>query len=209
MVYRVNEIFKSIEGEGKRAGTPCAFIRLAGCNLRCSYCDTGYAQLSSSGKDMELEDVVGVVVGFNVRHVTITGGEPMLQDALSMALALPEHECNIETNGSLPLQEKPSNVFYTMDWKCPSSGEGDAMSYDNLAALGPDDVIKFVVGTHEDMDEVERVLGIGVKAQAFVSPVFGKLAPAEIVRRILANGIPARFQMQLHKIIWNPETRGV
>lgn len=209
MVYRVVEVFKSIEGEGKRAGAPCVFVRLAGCNLRCSYCDTEYAQTSKCGALTPLEALVESVRDLGAANVTITGGEPLLQDAMAIAEALPECECNIETNGSMPLSEKPANVFYTMDWKCPSSGENNAMLFDNLQCLDSEDVIKFVVGNQEDMDEMERVLKIGTEAQAFVSPVFDKIKPSEIVERVLSDEVQARVQLQLHKIIWEPEMRGV
>ena len=209
MDFRVVEIFKSIEGEGKRAGAPCVFVRLAGCNLRCSYCDTGYAQTPECGALTPLEAVVSSVRDLGAANVTITGGEPLLQDAMAIAEALPECECNIETNGSVPLPDKLQNAFYTMDWKCPSSGESDAMLEDNLRWLDSDDVIKFVVGDQADMDEMERVLAIGTEAQAFASPVFGEIEPREIVKRILADDVTARVQLQLHKLIWDPETRGV
>lgn len=209
MDFGVAEIFKSIEGEGKRAGSPCTFIRLAGCNLRCSYCDTVYAQAPGCGIQMPLENIVSAVRSLRAANVTITGGEPLLQDALAIAEALPECECNIETNGSIALPSKPSNAFYTMDWKCPSSGENDAMLQGNLGRLDSDDVIKFVVGDQADIDEMERVLAIGSSARAFASPVFGKIEPREIVERILADGVMASIQLQLHKLIWDPETRGV
>lgn len=209
MVYRVTEIFKSIEGEGKRVGTPCVFIRLAGCNLRCSYCDTVYSQRSSDGRDMTLEDITKEVKRLSTSCVTITGGEPMLQDAISIARALDWCECNIETNGSIPLPEKPKNVFYTMDWKCHSSGMTDAMVAENLDWLDGDDVLKFVVGNVGDLGQMKSIVERGVMAEPYVSPVFGMIEPSEIVSYVLDNNLDVTVQVQLHKVIWNPDERGV
>ena len=209
MDFQVAEIFKSIEGEGKRAGTPCTFVRLSGCNLACSYCDTAWAQSPKCGALMPLEGVVSSVRDLGASCVTITGGEPLLQDVMAIAEALPECECNIETNGSIPLLGKPRNTFYTMDWKSPSSWMADAMLEENLGWLDSDDVLKFVVGSRADLDQMRDVLAIGTEAQVFVSPVFGKIEPREIVGYILDNDVTARVQLQLHKLMWDPEARGV
>lgn len=209
MVYRVTEIFKSIEGEGKRVGKPCVFIRLAGCNLRCSYCDTVYSQRSGDGHDMTLEEIVKEVRRLNTSCVTITGGEPMLQDAVSIVKALNWCECNIETNGSIPLPEKPRNAFYTMDWKCRTSGMTDAMVTENLEWLDSDDVLKFVVGAVEDLEQAKSVIESGVKARAYLSPVYGMIEPREIVSYVLDNNLDVTVQVQLHKVIWDPDERGV
>lgn len=209
MVYRVTEIFKSIEGEGKRVGTPCVFIRLAGCNLRCSYCDTTYSQHDSDGREMTLRNIIGEVKNLNTTNVTITGGEPMLQDATSIAKALDWCECNIETNGSIPLPEKPENTFYTMDWKCGCSGMTDAMHTQNLQWLDENDVIKFVVGNDADLEQAKAVINTGVKAIPYISPIYGMIEPKEIVEYVLDNELDARVQVQLHKVIWNPDERGV
>lgn len=209
MGFRVVEIFKSIEGEGKRVGTPCTFVRLAGCNLRCKYCDTGYAQRSECGTPMPLQRIVKAVRELGVANVTITGGEPLLQDAMSIARALPECECNIETNGSMPIPQRAPNAFFTMDWKCGCSGVSHAMLADNLSRLTDQDVIKFVVGSEADMDQAREVIERGTKATAYLSPVFGAIEPRQIVEYVLDNRLDARVQVQLHKIIWDPEKRGV
>ena len=209
MVYRVTEIFKSIEGEGKRVGTPCTFVRLAGCNLRCSYCDTPYSQNDSDGTEMTVEEIVESVRENGLKAVTITGGEPMLQDAIGLAKRLGWCICNIETNGSIPLPEKPHNVFYTMDWKCGCSGMTDAMHRDNLKWLEFDDVIKFVVGSESDLEEARNIIQGGVRATPYISPVFGMIEPSRIVEYILENGLDAKMQVQLHKVIWDPDKRGV
>jgi len=209
MVYRVTEIFKSIEGEGKRVGTPCTFIRLAGCNLRCRYCDTPYSQNDSDGMGMSIEEIRDAVKKNGLKAVTITGGEPMLQDAIGLARELDWCRCNIETNGSIPLPTKPQNVFYTMDWKCGYSGMTRAMCQDNIKWLEFDDVIKFVVANRSDLDEARDIIRNGVRATAYISPVFGMIEPSEIVSYILENDLDARVQVQLHKVIWDPDKRGV
>lgn len=210
MDYRVNEIFKSIEGEGKRTGLPSTFIRLAGCNLRCSYCDTAYALKANDGMPMTVDEIDEKVGELHSERLTITGGEPMLQDVMTLARELRPYECNIETNGSIPLVEKSDNVFYTMDWKSIGSGHSDDMLERNLTVLDEDDVIKFVVQDEADLEQMKEVLtGYDVKAQPYVSPVYGKIEPRKIVRYVLENGLDIHVQVQLHKIIWEPDKRGV
>jgi len=210
MVYRVNEIFKSIEGEGKRTGLPSTFIRLAGCNLRCPYCDTTYALKMDDGAAMTLDEIDERIAELESDRITITGGEPMLQDVIAMANGLFPYECNIETNGSILITEKPENVFYTMDWKSISSGQAEHMIEQNLYELDSDDVIKFVVQDRTDLEQMRVVLeDYGTAAQPYVSPVYGKIEPREIVEYIIANRLDVRVQVQLHKIIWNPNKRGV
>lgn len=214
----VCEIFRSIEGEGKRAGAPCTFVRFVGCNLRCAWCDTTYSYDDSDGcLEMTVPQIVAQVEKFETRCVTLTGGEPLLDQEFAYRLAESlvgrGMEVNFETNGSVPLKrldEDRASVFYTMDWKCPSSGMNQAMNESNLGALRPLDVLKFVVGSRRDLDEMKEVLDSHkVWAQVFVSPVFGAIEPSDIVDYILGNGIDARMQLQLHKIIWEPSRRGV
>lgn len=207
---KVIEIFKSIEGEGKRAGVVCTFIRLAGCNLRCSYCDTTYSY--TGGTEMSIDEIVSQV---DTEHVTITGGEPLLHaNVYDLINALHRIGCsiNIETNGSIDIKYSyvPS-IFYTMDYKCPSSGETSKMCEANLMKLAEHDVLKFVVGTREDLDTMKKVLhDYHIRAQVYVSPVFGKIDPAEIVDYLIENKLYNVFlQLQYHKIIWDPEKRGV
>lgn len=210
MVYRVTEIFKSIEGEGKRTGLPSTFIRLAGCNLRCTYCDTPYSMRFDDGIAMTLDEIDNRVGELESERLTITGGEPMLQDVIDMARQLAPYECNIETNGSILITEKPKNVFYTMDWKSISSGQSKHMIEQNLYRLDEDDVIKFVVQDKADLEQMRVVLEeYGTAAQPYVSPVYGKIEPREIVEYILANRLDVRVQVQLHKVIWDPDKRGV
>ncbi|PWJ65104.1 7-carboxy-7-deazaguanine synthase [Fibrobacter sp. UWB15] len=219
---KVCEIFRSIEGEGLRTGLPAVFIRLHGCNLRCSYCDSMYAVEGGDYKQMNVTQVLDAVKKFSgITHVTLTGGEPLIhqnvEDLLSQ-LSGNGYRVNIETNGTVPCKWHFPGLFYTMDWKCKSSGMSVKMKMENLETLGSEDVLKFVVGTIEDLEETETV----VKSLAekkddmphlFVSPVFGNLSNEEIVNWLLNSNIMVknnvRFQVQLHKIIWDPERRGV
>lgn len=218
----VVEIFKSIEGEGKRTGLPVTFVRFYGCSLGCSYCDTRYACEGGDFTDMTIQEIVDKVKGFGLANVTITGGEPLFQLDLEelmyqMFNQIPGLEINIETNGaeSLLQLETPKlqgkNFFITMDWKSPSSNMNKEMDESNLYYLCDDDVIKFVVGNREDLDEMKRVINILEKdIIIYASPIFGQIEPREIVEYVLDNNLRnVHVQVQLHKIIWNPETRGV
>lgn len=216
--FNVVEIFDSIDGEGKRTGELTTFIRLAGCNLRCSYCDTPYGLEFTQGDKMTTTEIINACKEFGNKNITLTGGEPLARvfiGDLITELALNDFEVNIETNGSVPLYKAPKlkNVFYTMDYKCPSSSVEDKMDLENLKFLDEDDVLKFVVGSAEDLDKTWTILDeYKPKAQVYISPVFGKIEPVEIVnymkhhKKSFAN---ARVQVQLHKIIWNPDERGV
>ena len=213
--YPVVEIFDSIEGEGKRTGYMAVFVRFAGCNLRCSYCDTGYAQkLSDAAEYLTLEQLLGRIHQYPWKRVTLTGGEPMLQDLepLCRELGLEGYEVNIETNGAVDLfQERPWNLFYTMDVKSPSSGERAAMHMANLDLLTAQDVIKFVVGTEEDLQDMLQVVrAYRGPAQLYLSPVFGQMEPARLVDFVREHALEhVCVQVQLHKVIWDPEARGV
>lgn len=217
--FHVSEIFSSIEGEGKRTGYMSIFIRLTGCNLRCSYCDTKYAQVQ--GRDdsevLSIDELIDRIKIFPWKRITLTGGEPLLHDVrdLLWRLCVAGYEVNIETNGAVPLlKERPANVFFTMDWKCPSSGENLKMLENNLFRLKSYDVLKFVVGNIEDLTEMKRIIrkyrGFYNRPLFYVSPVFGEIKPADIVDYIKQNKLTdVCVQVQLHKIIWNPNERGV
>lgn len=219
---KVSEIFKSIEGEGLRTGLPAVFIRLHGCNLRCSYCDSMYAVEGSDHRQMSVAQVLDAVKEYgDITHVTLTGGEPLIhQDVEDLLRQLSDngYRVNIETNGTVPCKWHFPGLFYTMDWKCKSSGMTAKMKMENLETLGSNDVLKFVVGTVEDLEETESVLKSLAEKKSnmphlFVSPVFGNLSNEEIVNWLLNSDTMvknnARFQVQLHKIIWDPERRGV
>jgi len=227
----VSEIFYSIDGEGCRTGAPAVFIRLFGCNLDCRYCDSQYACKGGSDLFMNLtiEDIIEAVKGYEpCKCVTLTGGEPLIHSkAGKLVAALRElgYWVNIETNGSIDLakfvreQEElygpkkcAMDYFFTMDWKSFSSGESDKMLESNLNVLTTNDVLKFVVSTHADLDQMKIVLDShpDLAAQVYVSPVWGEMTAGRIVEYIKdMKLVYVRVQVQLHKIIWNPNKRGV
>lgn len=214
----VNEIFVSIEGEGIRAGYPATFIRLYGCNLRCTYCDSMYSVLGGEFTRLTVDEVVDIVAKFGFRKVTLTGGEPMMHQGtprLIKQLTDSGYEVNVETNGSIYLGDfrdiANDKVVWTMDYKSISSGQSAAMDKGNLQQLRKQDVLKFVVGTEEDLEDMKRVINEHVPTcHIFVSPIFGQIEPCNIVRYIMDNDLQGvRIQLQLHKYIWEPEMRGV
>lgn len=207
MHLRINEIFYSIQGETIRAGYPSVFIRLTGCNLRCHYCDTAYAW--DAGDDMSLDEVIAQVKKYRgVHHVTVTGGEPLLQPNV---IRLMEQLCDfgyavqLETNGSLSLRNVPQQVRKIVDVKTPSSGAVESFLMENLDYIAADDELKFVIGTHDDYifarDFFEKYLEKSEGAVSF-SPVLGSFAPRRLAELILKDGLPVRLNVQLHKIIW-------
>ena len=218
-LYKVNEIFLSIDGEGYRTGLPVVFIRLYGCNLNCSYCDTRYSCEQQEYKEMSLYDILVEVLSYGVPRVTLTGGEPLIHPGvkdLIKSLVANDIEVNIETNGAVDLDEfiefkYNSKVVFTMDYKCKSSGMEHKMILSNLEFLQPKDVIKFVVSNYNEMAKMEFILESSkCKAQPYVSPVFGAIEPKELVDYVLDNKLNnVKVQVQLHKIIWNPNERGV
>lgn len=217
MTIPIIEIFNSIEGEGIRAGKLCTFIRVAGCNLRCSFCDTTYSY--EGGVQQTVEQILDQVKQLECPLITVTGGEPLLQkevvNELIPQLLKLKYNVNIETNGSIDIEtidyRFDPNLMFTVDWKSPSSGMSDKMNSNNLKATHIKDVLKFVVGSQEDLEAMLSVINDNnIKAQIFVSPVFGKIQMSNIVKFMQDNKLNnVRLQCQLHKIIWNPEKRGV
>lgn len=210
---KVVEIFKSIDGEGIRAGYPVTFIRLEGCNLRCSYCDTRYSYENAEFTEMTVDEVYTKVFKLGCERITLTGGEPLIhEDVKALIYKLHDNgfEVNIETNGSIDIEQyRLRNNIITMDYKCPSSGMTESMLLSNLELLRKKDVLKFVVGSKEDLD-VCRDIKKYTNAQIFISPVFGQIEPREIVEYMLEHDMQdCRIQLQLHKFIWPPEMRGV
>lgn len=213
MSLSVCEIFRSVQGESSFMGIPCAFVRLAGCNLRCRYCDTKYAL--EEGEEMRLEDVVNQVASLGIELVEITGGEPLLQErtpSLATTLLQQGHKVLVETNGSLDISVLPDGAIRIMDIKCPSSGEHESIMWDNLWKLRPDDEVKFVIGDRHDYEWAKGILRERFDKKGttvLFSVVFGELLPRNLVEWILDDGIAVRFQPQLHRYIWPQETRGV
>jgi 7-carboxy-7-deazaguanine synthase len=210
----VNEIFHSIQGESTRAGTPCVFVRLTACDLRCSWCDTPYA--FHEGQKRSIDDVVAEVERYDCRLVEITGGEPLLQDdvyALMRRLLDRGHTVMLETGGHRPIDAVPRDVVKIVDIKCPGSGEAAKNEWSNLDALAPHDEVKFVVKDRADYDfalDILRRHNLAARTAAVLfSPVHGVLDPRTLAGWMLADAVPARLQLQLHKYIWSPTTRGV
>jgi 7-carboxy-7-deazaguanine synthase len=198
---KVSEMFRSIQGEGKNQGRPCTFIRLAGCNLRCSWCDTGYAR--DGGSEMTAAGIFSRAVELRGLFVCITGGEPLLQgeELLPLVARLSEHgfSIEIETNGTIDFRRFQEYASVCMDVKCPSSGESSDLSL--LSHLQHDDSVKFVVADYSDCAYAEKVIrSHPVPAEIFISPVYGTdyRTAAEFV---LASDLPVRMQLQLHKVI--------
>jgi len=223
----ITEIFKSIQGEGTRAGLPCIFVRLTGCNLRCVWCDTAYA--FHGGTQQSLEEVftkVNELAGAGasrIRLVEITGGEPLLQQetpALAKKLLAEGYEVMVETSGERFISVLPRDVIKIVDVKCPDSGEAGTFDMANLPVLRPADEVKFVISSRRDYDfarefTAQHNLAQRVR-QVLFSPVspdpvgaWQGLNPRQLAEWILADSLPVRLGLQLHKIIWDPATRGV
>ena len=211
---RLTEIYKSVQGESTWAGLPCIFVRLARCHLRCVWCDTAYAFYG--GENVAVGEIVAKCRDMNCGLVEITGGEPLVQPAcvdLARALLDAEMTVLIETSGSLPIDVLPREVIKIMDLKCPDSGECDKNFWPNINALAARDEVKFVIASRRDYEwarDVTRERGLAGRCNAVLfSPVFGRIAPPDLVRWILEDGLDVRFQLQLHKFIWPPDERGV
>ena len=212
-MLRVNEIFHSIQGESTHAGRPCVFVRLTGCNLRCVWCDTAYA--FHEGDSMSVRDVVARVEDYGCRLVEITGGEPLLQpeaiDLMRLLLA-GGFEVLLETGGSLPIEGVPAGVKRIVDVKCPGSGESARNRWENLDALRPGDELKFVVADRRDYEwaaaEV-RARGLHERVPVLFSPVHPGLERSDLAGWVLADRLPVRVQLQMHKLIWPGVLRGV
>jgi 7-carboxy-7-deazaguanine synthase len=213
-VLTINEIFHSIQGESTYAGRPCVFVRLTACDLRCSWCDTPYA--FHDGKKMPLEAVLDQVERYGCDVVEVTGGEPLLQpDVYPLMQTLLDRGKTvlIETGGHRSIGDVPKGVVKVMDVKCPGSGEAEKMDWDNFGRLAPTDEVKFVIKDRDDYDYAKDVMSrvglAGKVAAVHFSPVHGVLDPKTLSEWVLADRIPVRVQLQVHKYIWSPDTRGV
>ncbi len=212
-MLKINEIYKSIQGESSKAGLPCTFIRLTYCNLRCSYCDSEYAFYD--GREMEIGDILSEVKKLDCNLVEVTGGEPLFQKE---CIELMKHLCDegfevmLETGGSLPIKEIDKRVMIILDLKCPSSGMMKKNLYENVEHVKSNDEVKFVIGNREDYDWAKEVIvkyNITEKCSVLFSTVFSTLNPATMVEWILQDKLNVRFQLQMHKYIWDPKTKGV
>ena len=210
----VNEIFYSIQGESTRAGEPCVFVRLTACDLRCSWCDTPYA--FHEGRKMSIDDIMTAVEKHECRLVEITGGEPLLQEdvyPLMDRLLGAGRTVMLETGGHRSIDRVPTAVRKIVDVKCPGSGEADRNDWQNLDRLAPHDEVKFVIKDRADYDFARDVIDrhhLGSRPNVMLlSPVHGVLDPKTLSEWMLADRLPARLQLQLHKYIWSPTTRGV
>jgi len=208
------EIFYSLQGESTFAGLPCTFVRLSRCNLDCAWCDTKYAQTEACS--MSLEEIMDQVSFLGCKLVEITGGEPLLQDQtpeLIKGLIKQGHQVLLETNGSLSIASVDQACVRILDIKCPSSNESDSFFPGNFKLLTPADEIKFVVGTREDYlfarTIIQKELSQHPKAKIHLSPVFGQITPESLAAWIMEDHLHARLSLQQHKLIWNPEQRGV
>jgi 7-carboxy-7-deazaguanine synthase len=213
-VLTINEIFYSIQGESTHAGQPCVFVRLTACDLRCTWCDTEYAFYE--GTKRSIDDVVADVERYGCPLVEITGGEPLLQDdvyPLMEEFLRRGRTVMLETGGHRPIDRVPKAVVKVVDVKCPGSGESEKNCWNNLGALASHDEVKFVIQDRRDYDyavDVVKKYDLANRAAAVLfAPVTGLLAPRTLSEWMLADRIPARLQVQLHKIIWPPDTRGV
>jgi 7-carboxy-7-deazaguanine synthase len=214
MALKINEIFYSIQGESSRLGCPTVFIRLTGCNLRCSFCDTKYAY--EDGEEMEIDKIFKEIKKFDCRLVEVTGGEPLFQDetpVLISKLLDDGYTVMLETNGSLDVGEIDGRCIKIIDVKCPSSGEHEKNLSENFKKMNKNDELKFVIETREDYNYAKTQLLeddiITLPGNIHFSPVFEKLSPQTLSAWILEDNLNVRMTPQLHKFIWPDEDRGV
>ena len=218
---RVAEKFISINGEGVRAGELAVFVRFQGCNLACHYCDTKWALAKDCPcEEMSPEQIHAYIKSTGIKNVTLTGGEPLLHKDMDRLLAIlladPDLRVEIETNGAVNLRKFcacPGRPVFTMDYKLPSSGYEKSMVLSNFELLSPDDTVKFVSGSTEDLEKAYQIIqeyDLLRKCHVYFSPVFGDIEPVEIVNFMMDHKLnEARLQIQMHKVIWHPDKRGV
>jgi 7-carboxy-7-deazaguanine synthase len=211
---RVSEVYASVQGESTHVGKPCVFVRLTGCNLRCVWCDSTFT--FTGGTHRSVDDVVAEARGFGIPMIEITGGEPLVQKAaipLMAELVAAGHEVLLETSGSRSIADVPPEVKVILDFKPPDSGEDRANLWSNVGLLKAKDEVKFVIASRRDYEwsrDVVREHALDQKAGAILfSPVWGAIDPKDLVAWILEDRLPVRFQLQLHKVVWPPDQRGV
>jgi 7-carboxy-7-deazaguanine synthase len=210
---RISEIFASIQGESSYAGRPCVFVRTAGCNLRCRYCDTTYAH--GGGRSMAIDEVLSAVSGYGLGLVEVTGGEPLHQENVPLlieALLNAGYTTLVETNGSYDIDVVDGRAVRIVDVKCPGSGMSGSVNWACLERLKGSDQLKFVISSREDYLWARKVVeerGLAEAVEVLFSPVHGVLAPEVLAGWILEDKLPVRLQLQLHKYIWDEHSRGV
>ncbi|MCD4823361.1 MAG: radical SAM protein [Phycisphaerae bacterium] len=211
---KVSEIYRTIQGESSRSGLPCVMVRLAGCNLSCSWCDTLYAK-SEVPREMTLDEILQAVAELNCRRVALTGGEPLCQPAAVELLGMlceAGYETLLETNGSQDISVVDPHVRRIVDIKCPSSGSADANRWENIEHLTDNDEVKFVIANREDYEFASQAVRdhhLGHVCTVIFSPVWGTLTGAMLAEWILDDDLDVRLGMQLHKLIWPEKDRGV
>jgi len=212
-MLKVNEIYHSIQGESSKSGLPCVFVRLTYCNLRCAYCDTEYAFYE--GEDKSVEEIINEVKKYNCKLVEVTGGEPLVQNEcldLMKRLCDEGFDVMLETGGSLSIKEIDERIMIVMDLKCPSSKMEKKNLYENIDFLKPTDELKFVIGNREDYEWSKEIISrydLQNICEILFSVVFDELEPVSLVNWIIEDKLNVRYQLQLHKYIWHPETKGV
>lgn len=210
---RVTEIFHSIQGESSFTGQPCVFIRLTGCPLRCTWCDTAYAFFG--GHELSIEQILATVDSYDCRLVEVTGGEPLAQPEvfpLIRKLGDRGYEVLIETSGAIDTAQVDTRAHIILDVKCPGSGMSDRMHWPNVTRLTMKDEAKFVLLDRSDYEWAYDILAryeLAKRCVVLMSPVFGSLDPRQLAEWVLADRLPVRLQLQLHKLIWTPDMRGV
>lgn len=209
----VDEIFHSIQGESSFSGRPCVFVRLSACNLRCTWCDTAYA--FTGGHPMPIDGILDAVAAFRCGLVEVTGGEPLLQAGchdLLTALCDAGYAVLLETGGSLPVGDVDRRVHRIVDVKCPGSGMAEKNLWSNLDLLTERDEVKFVLADRKDFDWAMDVVAryrLSARTHVLCAPVFGVLSPTDLAGWMLDAGVQGRLQIQLHKVLWDPQRRGV
>jgi 7-carboxy-7-deazaguanine synthase len=206
---RITEIFLSLQGEARHAGCPTVFVRLTGCPLRCQYCDTAYA--FHGGEWHQIDDILEEVAGHGARHVCVTGGEPLSQKrciGLLQRLCDAGYEVSLETSGAIDISQVDTRVSRILDIKTPGSMEVHRNLWSNLPLLTPHDQVKFVICSREDYDWAKGIVaehGLTAVCDVLFSPSFTQIKPSDLADWIVADKLPVRFQLQLHKILWNDE----
>ncbi len=212
-ILHVNEIFKSIQGESSYAGIPCVFVRLTGCNLRCSYCDTTYAY--DEGTEISVNEILSTIKVYGCKNVCITGGEPLLQNSVTKLINLlkkTRYKIFIETGGSIDIDMLPKAVTRIMDIKCPDSGMDKEMDWNNIEKLKVRDEVKFIISSKKDYEWAKRIIRkfkLADRAQILFGVAYGKMKPKTLAGWILKDNLDVRLQLQLQKYIWPDKARGV